>query len=254
MCCAETVDISVVIPVFNEQDNLRPLLDELDGVLQQTGRSFEVVCVDDASTDNSLPVLRSLRQSRPWLRIVRHSVNSGESAGEATGFRFARGEIVITIDADQQNDPADIPAMLAAMTPGIAAVCGDRRATRKAGDNWVRQISSRLANGFRNGLTGETQVHDAGCTFRALRREALHDLPVFNGMHRFLPTLLRYQGYAITEVPVNNRPRTRGSSKYGIGNRLWRGIRDCLAMRWFRQRAVRGDRARLDLETSDTDR
>jgi hypothetical protein len=143
------------------------------------------------------------------------------------------------MDADQQNDPHDIPEMLKLLQNDTAAVCGIRR-TRE--DDWVRRASSRIANRFRNVVTGDV-VGDAGCTFRALRRDALKEVPVFNGMHRFLPTLLRFQGYRVVEIPVNHRPRTRGQSKYGIGNRAWRGIVDCFAMRWYRARCVRGDRA-----------
>lgn len=231
-------DLSVVIPVYNEEDNLGPLLAELEPVLRGTGRTFEVICVDDASRDASLAVLRRLRAERPWLRIVRHGINSGESAAQATGFEAARGPVIITMDADQQNDPADLPAMLAALGPGISAVCGVRR---KREDNWVRRISSRLANGFRDGLLGD-KIADAGCTYRVLRRASLREMPVFNGMHRFLPSILRFQGYMAVEMLVNHRPRTRGKSKYGVGNRLWRGLRDCLAMRWYKRRCLRGDR------------
>ncbi len=245
MCQSPHLDLSAVIPVYNEQDNLEPLLLELEEVLKPLGKSFEVLLVDDCSKDDSVAEARRLQGTRPWLRLIRHKVNSGESAAGATGIRFARGEFVVTLDADMQNDPHDIPAMLAAMRPGVAAVCGDRRARRKEGDDWVRQISSKLANGYRNWITGDS-VADAGCTFRLLRRECLHDLPVFNGLHRFIPTVLRYQGFAVAEVPVNNRPRTRGLSKYGIGNRLWRGLRDCMAMRWYRARVVCADRVLLD--------
>lgn len=237
---ASNVDLSVVMPVFNEEDNLGPLVSELEGVLNKTGRSFEVICVNDCSTDNSLAVIQELQRTRPYLRVVNHRVNSGESAAGATGFENARGEIVITIDADQQNDPADIPALLDALKDDVDAVCGVRR---KREDDWVKRLSSRVANGFRNWMTGD-RIADAGCTYRALRRSALHEVPVFNGMHRFLPTLLRLQGYKAIEILVNHRPRTRGTSKYGVGNRMWRGIVDCFAMRWFRARSVRGDRAR----------
>ena len=201
-------------------------------------RPYEVIAVDDCSTDNSLNLLKQMQATRPWLRIVRHGLNSGESAGEATGFRFARGEIVITMDADQQNDPHDIPEMLAALKPDIAAVCGVRR---RREDDWVRIVSSRVANWFRNTVTGD-KLSDSGCTFRVLRRAALAEVPVFNGMHRFLPTLMRYQGYKAVEILVNHRQRTRGYSKYGVHNRLWRGLRDCFSMRWYRARALRGDR------------
>ena len=230
--------LSVVIPVFNEEDNLRPLLEELAAVLRPLGRGFEILCVDDASTDRSVPVLNELKTVHPELRVLRHRVNSGESAAQASGFAQARGDIVITMDADLQNDPHDIPMLLEALTPDVAAVAGVRR--RRLDDS-TRRLSSRIANGFRNVVTGD-RIADAGCTFRALRRSALSELPVFNGLHRFIPTLLRLQGYKALEVLVNHRPRVHGKSKYGVGNRLWRGLRDCFAMRWFAARAVRGDR------------
>ena len=232
------IDLSVVIPVHNEEDNLEPLMIELQQALTLTGRTFEVICVDDRSTDGSLAVLERLRAERPYLRVVRHRVNAGESAGQATGFAHARGDVIITMDADQQNDPADIPALLAALRDDVSGVCGVRRVRE---DNWVRRVSSRLANGFRNRVTGD-RVSDAGCTYRALRRSALRELPVFNGLHRFIPTLLRYQGCKVEEIVVNHRARTRGKSKYGIGNRLWRGLADCVAMRWYRARCVPYDR------------
>jgi dolichol-phosphate mannosyltransferase len=223
--------ISVVIPVYNEEDNLKPLLDELFPILKDTGSGFEVICVDDASTDKSVTVLQELQGRYPGLRIIRHAVNCGESAGEATGFANARGEWVVTIDADQQNDPADIPALMEA-TRDADVVCGVRQ---KREDDWVKRISSRVANGFRNWVTQDV-IADAGCTFRAIRKEALQEIPVFNGMHRFLPTLLRLQGFKVAEIPVNHRPRTRGESKYGIGNRMFRGLVDCFAILWFRKR------------------
>lgn len=231
-------EISVVIPVFNEEDNLTPMLEELAGVLDGCGKSYEVICVNDASTDSSLEVLRGLKASRPWLRVLCHSINSGESAGQATGFSHARGEVVITMDADQQNDPADIPAMLELLKDNVSAVCGIRR---KREDTIVKRISSRTANAFRNAITGD-RISDAGCTFRVLRRQALREVPAFNGMHRFLPTILRCQGYLAIETLVNDRRRVRGYSKYGVGNRVWRGIRDCFAMRWWKARCLRGDR------------
>jgi len=223
--------ISVVIPVYNEEDNIEPLLDELFPILKNTGLGFEVICVDDASTDNSVTVLRELQGRYPELRIIRHAANCGESAGEATGFAGARGEWIVTIDADQQNDPADIPALMEAARDADV-VCGVRQ---KREDDWVKRISSRVANGFRNWVTQDV-IADAGCTFRAIRKEALREIPVFNGMHRFLPTLLRLQGFKVAEIPVNHRPRTRGESKYGIGNRMFRGLVDCFAILWFRKR------------------
>ncbi len=149
-----------------------------------------------------------------------------------------RGSVIITIDGDQQNDPADIPALLKALE-SADAVCGVRR---KREDDWVKRISSRVANRFRNRVTGDT-ISDAGCTFRALKADTLREIPVFNGMHRFLPTLLRLQGYKVVEILVNHRPRTRGESKYGIGNRMFRGLIDCFAIRWWRRRCVPANRA-----------
>ena len=230
--------VSVVIPVFNEEDNLGPLVEELQPVLEKIGKPFEVIFIDDRSTDGSVGILKKLRETRPFIRVVKHGINSGESAAEATGFKFANGEIIITMDADQQNDPADIPELLKNLAGDIVAVCGVRR---KRMDTIVKKISSRTANAFRNFVTGD-RISDAGCTYRAIRKSALWQIQVFNGMHRFLPTLLRAQGYRVVEILVNDRPRTRGVSKYGIGNRMWRGILDCFAMRWFNKRAVRGDR------------
>lgn len=232
------VQLSVVIPVYNEEENIRPLLGELVPVLKNLGMRFEILCIDDKSTDASLRILQEMQKTHPELRVIRHSINSGESAATATGFACARGEIIVTMDADQQNDPADIPALLRALD-GVDAVCGVRR-TRQ--DDWVKRISSRIANAFRNRVTQDT-IADAGCTFRALRREALREIPVFNGMHRFLPTLMRLQGFTVREILVNHRPRIRGVSKYGVGNRMFRGLADCLAIRWWRKRSVSAKRA-----------
>ena len=231
-------DLSIVVPVFNEEDNLDPLLLELEQNLERTGKTFEIIFVDDKSTDHSLDVLRHLKTTCPFIRIVKHSINSGESAAEATGFAAARGEVIITIDADRQNDPTDIPGLLADLKDDIAVVCGVRR---KREDDWLKRISSRTANRFRNWMTGES-IADAGCTYRAIRRQALKEIVVFNGMHRFLPTILRQQGYKVVERLVNHRPRVAGVSKYGLGNRAWRGLVDCLAMRWYRARRVLAER------------
>jgi glycosyltransferase involved in cell wall biosynthesis len=240
---APEIEISVVLPCFNEAESLEPLTGELYDVLRALGRSFEIIFVNDASIDSSPEVLRQLERRYPELRAVHHVVNCGESAAQATGFQRARGEIVITMDSDGQNDPGDLPRLLDAIDD-VDAVCGVRR---RREDTWVKRISSRVANGFRNAITGD-RVRDAGCTYRALRRAALREIPVFNGMHRFLPTLLRLQGYRVVEIAVNDRPRTRGVSKYGVGNRLVRGILDCFAMRWWRRRVVPGGRVKIETE------
>jgi dolichol-phosphate mannosyltransferase len=234
----QQIYLSVVLPCANERDNLEPLLQELEAELRRLEQSFEVIVVDDASTDGGIEVLHWLQATRPWLRVLQHRVNCGQSASYCTGFRVARGELVLTMDCDRQHDPADIPLLLRELSAPVTAVCGVRTARH---DNWVRRSSSRIANNFASWMTGD-QVVDAGCTFRIMRQSALAELPAFNGLHRFLPTLLRYQGYQIVRIRIRHRNRLAGVSKYGIGNRLWRGIVDCLAMRWYRWRCFQGDR------------
>jgi len=230
--------VSIVLPIYNEAENLAELIGEINQAMAGTGSTYEILCVDDASKDGSMAALKAVALRTPQIRILRHRVNSGQSAAVATGFAHARGDTVITMDADRQNDPADLPSYLAALQPGVDCVCGIRR---KRQDSVAKRYGSRIANRFRNWITGES-IRDAGCGFRAMRRTALHEIPVFNGMHRFVPTLMRAQGYCVIEIEINHRPRTRGKSKYGINDRLWRGIRDCFAMRWYRCRAVPGER------------
>lgn len=229
---------SVLVPVFDEQDNLSRLLDEIVAAMGSLGRRFEVIAIDDCSRDGSLEVLRASQGRHPELRVVRHRINCGQSAAFASGLLHARGEVIVTLDGDGQNDPADIPRLVGALSGDVAAVLGVRR---RREDSPVRRWSSRMANGYRDLLTG-VRVQDAGCFLRVMRRSVLRELPVFNGLHRFVGTLLRYQGYRVVELEVSHRPRLTGKSKYGIGNRLWRGIRDCFAMRWYRSRAIPGDR------------
>jgi dolichol-phosphate mannosyltransferase len=234
---AQPPALSVVIPAFNEAGNVTPLVDEVAAALATLEGGFEILVVDDASTDGTADVLRGL--SREGLRPVFHLFNCGQSAAVASGFRAARGEWVATLDGDGQNDPADLPVMLErAIAEGADCATGVRRRRQ---DNFVRRISSRVANRFRDWITGD-RVTDSGCGVRVVRRDALLEVPVFNGMHRFLPTLLRAQGFTVIEHPVNHRERLSGVSKYGVGNRLWRGIRDCFGVRWYLRRAVRARR------------
>lgn len=229
--------LSVVIPAFNEADNVIPLVEEVIAALVGIDGGFEVLVVDDASTDGTADVLRGMRHG--GLRPVFHRFNCGQSAAVASGFRAARGHWVATLDGDGQNDPADLPEMLQrALSEGADCVTGVRRRRQ---DNFVRRISSRVANRFRDWITGD-RVTDSGCGVRVVRRTALAEVPVFNGMHRFLPTLLRGQGFSVIEHEVNHRERRAGVSKYGVGNRLWRGIRDCFGVRWYLRRAVRAER------------
>jgi glycosyltransferase involved in cell wall biosynthesis len=226
-------EISVVVPVYNEEENLPHLAAEIRGVMAGLGRPYEVIYADDGSTDGSPTVLERLAREDSAVRVIRQSRNSGQSAALAAGFRFARGGIVVTLDADLQNDPADIPRLLAPLD-AYDVVCGVR-ANRQ--DTWVRKISSRIANGVRNRVTRDA-VTDVGCTLRACRAEYLRRIPMFTGMHRFLPTLLKMEGARVTEVPVHHRPRLHGQPKYNIRNRIWRALADLFAVRWMQKRWI----------------
>lgn len=237
MASVTSIHLSIVIPVFNEDQNVVPLAEEIMTVLDGLPGGFEIILVDDASTDSTASLIKEIRH--PQVRGVFHRVNCGQSAAVASGFQAARGEWVATLDGDGQNDPADLPAMLRqAIKDDVDCITGVRT---KRQDNFIRRFSSRVANGFRNWITGD-QVSDSGCGIRVVRRSALREIPAFNGMHRFLPTLLRGQGFSVVERAVNHRERLRGTSKYGVHNRLWRGIRDCFGIRWYLKRAVRSDR------------
>lgn len=226
--------LSIIFPVYNEEHNLEPLLKELERTMAQSSYSHEIICVDDGSQDSSLRILQKMQQTRDNLQVLRHTRNYGQSAAFASGFQVARSPVIITMDADLQHDPADIPRLLQALTPDTAMVCGVRANRR---DTWIKRFSSQAANAFRNRVVGG-RITDAGCTFRAIRREALREIPVFNGIHRFLPSILCMQGLQVKEMAVNHRPRVSGVSKYGIGNRLWRGLLDCAAMRWYAKRTL----------------
>ena len=172
------------------------------------------------------------------MRLIRLKSNAGETAATDAGFRGVQGRYVVTMDADLQNDPGDIPGMLAYLDRWDAVT--GWRARRGDGDSRVRRLSSRIANGVRNAIIGE-RIRDSGCTFRAFRRECLRELVLYRGFHRFIPTLLALQGFRVREVPVSHRPRRFGRSKYGIGNRAWPAFVDLLVVRWMRDRALRYD-------------
>src|SRR5215831_15491046 len=205
----EIPEVSVVVPCHNEAENLRALMAGLRAALAAAGVSYEIVVTDDASTDGSWAVLKELAAGEPRLRVRRFAANCGESAASWAGMQAARAPVILTIDADLQNDPADIPRFLAALADADC-VCGTRVEGRGSGDGVVRVVSSRIAN-----------------------------LRFFKGIHRFLPTLIRMEGYRVREIPVANRPRVAGKSHYGIGNRVFSAFADLLAVRWMRSRAVR---------------
>jgi len=229
-------DVSIVIPVYNEEENLPPLWQEIREALAQTGVLYEVIFVDDGSADRSAEIVRSFTEADSRARLVRLKANAGETAATDAGLKAVRGRYVVVMDADLQNDPRDIPAMLAHLDT-CDAVTG-WRVNRAAGDSLVRRISSRIANRVRNRLSDES-IQDSGCTFRAFRRECLRELVLYKGFHRFIPTLLRMRGFRVLEVPVNHRPRRFGQSKYGIGNRAVRAFVDLLVVRWMKDRLLR---------------
>jgi glycosyltransferase involved in cell wall biosynthesis len=232
-----TPELSLVIPCHNEEQNLRPLLSAIHAAMDPFGVDYEVVITDDSSMDNSWSVLKQLAASDPRLRVQRFKFNCGESAASWAGMQIARGSYIATLDADLQNDPRDLPVMLDALKHGDC-VCGTRVTTRGRGDNWLRIASSRIANWVRNKLSGEN-ITDAGCTYRVFKRDCIAHVKFFNGAHRFLPTLIKMEGFSVVEVPVSTNPRLSGASHYGISNRLFKSFRDLLAVRWMKSRKIR---------------
>ena len=225
--------LSIVIPAYNEEPNVEACYRELVTVLPDLGHSFEIIFVDDGSTDGTFTALATVAGKDPRVRVIRLRRNAGQTAALDAGFRTARGAIVVTMDADLQNDPRDIERLLAALGSCDAA-CGWRVDRR---DSWTRRVGSRVANAVRQHFTGDG-VHDTGCTLKAFRREALAWLRLYRGMHRFLPALLQMEGFRVTEVPVGHRPRAAGYSKYGNWSRLWTGLGDLWAVRWMARRRL----------------
>lgn len=229
-------DLSVVLPVYNEEENVPILLDEIARALAATGLSYEVIAVDDGSSDRSLEVLKAQRAKHPALRILTFERNAGQTAALDAGWRAARGRMIVSLDADLQNDPADIPGMLRKLQESGADMVIGVRVNRQ--DTWSRRMQSKIGNGVRNWITGD-RITDTGCSLKLARREAIEPVRLFTGMHRFLPTLVRYAGFKVVETPVNHRPRRFGVSKYGAMNRALRGLVDCLAVRWMARRNLR---------------
>jgi glycosyltransferase involved in cell wall biosynthesis len=205
-------------------------------VLDAERLTFEVVFVDDGSRDRSAEIIRGLRDADPRVRLVRLKANAGETAATDAGLHAARGRRIVTMDADLQNDPRDIPTLLRALEQWDLVT--GWRVNRGDGDSIVRRASSRIANRVRNWISDDV-IQDSGCTFRAFRRECLRGLVLYRGFHRFIPTLLKMNGYRVLEVPVRNRPRRFGQSKYGVLNRAFVATADLLVVRWMKSRALR---------------
>ena len=240
--------LSVVIPIKDERDNLSPLTEQLLKVLGTllagAPASFEIVYVDDGSTDGSGALLDSLAAQHSQIKVLHFDRNYGQTSAFDAGFRNAAGDLIATMDGDLQFDPADILTLLPLATQ-YDLVCGWRKDRH---DNIVRKISSRIANFIRSSVTGD-RVHDTGCSLKVFRRAVIDRVALFEGMHRFFPALALMHGFTVTEIPVRHYPRAHGISKYGVGNRLFKGLYDLIAVRWMQARCLRY-RAR----TSVTDR
>jgi len=227
-------EVSIIIPVYNEEANVLPLAKEIVAAMTTSGRSFELIFVDDCSQDRTWERIQEASRSDRRVHGLRHQRNCGQSAALWTGFQNSAGAIIATLDGDLQNDPADLPMMIDRLN-NADFVTGTRA---KRADTWLRRVSSRVARGARRAIL-KHDIHDSGCAARAFRRETLSAAFAFNGLHRFLPILVANAGFRVVQVPVNHRARVAGVSKYGLGNRLGRGIFDLFGVAWFQKRQLR---------------
>lgn len=224
------IDLSVVVPFFNEEENARALYDELKGVLVAFGRSFEMVFVDDGSTDKTYSVLEAIAKQDDAVVLVKFRRNFGQTAALAAGIERASGEVIVPMDGDLQNDPAEIPKMLAKMAEGYECVSGWRKNRQDSG---LRVLPSKVANGLISWLSG-VQLHDYGCTLKAYRRDVIEGVKLYGEMHRFIPIYAHWQGARVTEMVVNHRARVAGVSKYGFG-RIPRVVLDLIVVKFLFQ-------------------
>ena len=224
-------EYSIVIPVYNEEENLKPLAEGIVNTMNSFKKPYEVILVDDGSTDCSKEVLKELCDQYPIFRGFIFQINCGKTAAFDAGFKNAIGTVIITLDADLQYDPGDIPRLLNRLEE-CDAVCGYRV---KRSDSWIKRISSKIANFVRNKLSDES-IRDVGCSLKVFKKECLDDVKLFEGMHRFLPTLIKMEGYKVIEFPVKHFHRKHGYSKYNISNRVFKSFRDLLAVRWMKRR------------------
>ncbi|MEA2012818.1 MAG: glycosyltransferase family 2 protein [Verrucomicrobiota bacterium] len=238
-----TLDLSVILPIYNELDNISPLIDDIENALPSYLK-YEILCIDDCSTDGTDILLEKLAKEKKHVRYIKHLRNYGQSASVMTGCVEGYGKFLLTMDADIQNDPSDIPKFLKAMNNKVDCVCGIRQ---KRQDSFIKLFSSKLANSFRSFILHDS-IHDAGCGFRILRKKAVIDLPIFNGIYRFIPIILSAQGGFVKEIPIKHNSRFAGVSKYGIHNRLWRGLVDCFGVWWYCRRVIPFRRIKKNLE------
>ena len=230
------MNFSIVVPIYNEEDNIAELYRAITTALDGSDTNYEIIMVDDGSADGSFSALKQIAAQDQRVKVIRFRRNFGQTAAMSAGFDAAAGDIIIPMDGDLQNDPRDIPRMLACLD-GYDAVTGWRQ---RRDDPWLKRVSSRVANAVRNAITRE-DVHDSACTLRVMRRGCLGCLPRFRGFHRFVPTLLRMAGCRVLELPVSHRARRFGVSHYGIRNRALVAFEDLLAVRWMQSRRLRYD-------------
>lgn len=228
------IKYSVIIPLKNEESNVIDLITELESVMKSIGMPWEVICIDDGSTDKTLPMLIELTKKNPHLRIIAFNKNYGQSSAFHAGFTAARGEYIITMDGDRQNDPADIPKLIS-LIHDCDLVCGIRK---KRKDPLSKRIISKIANKVRRWICDDG-VQDTGCSLKIFKADSLRRIKMYHGMHRFLPALFKIEDFKIKEIPVNHRERERGKSKYNFFNRSFNTIADLLAVRWMKKRKLK---------------
>jgi glycosyltransferase involved in cell wall biosynthesis len=228
--------LSLVIPAYNEQEVIPTLLQRVEASLNQLGRPYEVIIIDDGSTDQTPRLLAEAMTSRPWLRVLRMQKNAGQSAAFEAGFDAARGEVIATIDADLQNDPEEIPRLVPLLDEHKVDMITGWRKDRQ--DTPFRRWQSRQANRIRNWITQET-VQDSASSLKVYRAHAIKGLKLFRGAHRYFPTLVKMRGYSVHETPVKHSQRFAGTAKYGFGNRAFVGIMDLIGVRWMKKRYLR---------------
>lgn len=224
---------SVVVPIHNEEENIEELVGEIEPAMESLDKPWELICVDDGSTDSSLLILQELCKKKPYMRILRFARNYGQSSAFAAGFEHARGRFVITLDGDGQNDPSDIPQLARAIGDDDMVV--GWRVHRK--DPWNKRVISRLSNYVRSRVCKD-EMHDTGCSLKIYRKEALSRIKMYKGMHRFLPALFRMEGLRVKEIPVKHRERKHGVTKYHFLNRSVGPILDMFMVRWMLRRTL----------------
>lgn len=225
---------SIIIPLKNEEGNIKDLINELEPVMNDLGEPWELICVDDGSTDQTRQILKELAKRKKYLRILAMEKNFGQSSAFDAGFKRAKGEFTITLDGDRQNDPADIPKLLAAIGTSDL-VCGIRLNRQ---DNWIKKITSFFANAIRSRVCHDG-VTDTGCSLKVYRTSCLTRIKMYQGMHRFLPALFHIEGFRITQIPVNHRERVKGKSNYNFFNRSFNTVADMFAVHWMRKRHLK---------------